>query len=254
MNHLNKQHLADRTAACRFERKFFLPPEKVDWARHLLQHVCLADQHYPAGTIHSVYYDSANLACYYASEEGSCHRDKVRIRWYDQAQSMGPEITGYVELKTKEGFAGFKQRQACSIEQARLNKTDMVRGLIGRDQLMKTLAEFGYYPDERPLPTLLVTYRRLRFVDFMTKTRISLDWNIRSLLLSSHCDRQEGYLTMRGGILEIKGPRMEIPVALRGIRMLDTDWTRYSKYGSCLDSQLAALGATGRLWPSGRAN
>jgi hypothetical protein len=34
--------------------------------------------------------------------------------------------------------------------------------------------------------------------------------------------------------------------------LVDSDWSRFSKYAYCIDSHLADLGSTGRLWPSGR--
>ncbi len=57
---------------------------------------------------------------------------------------------------------------------------------------------------------------------------------------------------LEGGIIEIKGPSMEIPESLRSISYLGTDWTRFSKYAGCLESQMERPGSIGRLWPSGR--
>ena len=44
---------------------------------------------------------------------------------------------------------------------------------------------------------------------------------------------------MTGGVIEVKGPSMELPVTLRYMRQLDVDWSRFSKYGGCLDAYFA---------------
>ncbi|HSW59135.1 MAG TPA: hypothetical protein VLH15_12070, partial [Dehalococcoidales bacterium] len=57
-----------------------------------------------------------------------------------------------------------------------------------------------------------------------------------------------------GGVVEIKGRQMELPLALRRLKILDTEWTRFSKYGNCLDACLHDPGNMAGYWPSGRPN
>jgi hypothetical protein len=235
----------------RFERKFYLPSSAIPFASHLLAHCCPADRRYPRGTIYSIYYDTAELDHYDESEQGSRIRQKVRIRWYDY--SPGAEtVAVFVELKSKNGFAGSKQRKEHTIPAHRLNPSVLRDGPLPYTQICNTLAEFDFYPQHQLYPMILISYRRLRFIEPLTGSRVSLDWTIRSTLINPLLNRGEGSLSMEGGVIEIKGRSGEIPQTLRSLNLLETDWSRYSKYASCMQSQLEDPGSYGRLTPSGR--
>jgi hypothetical protein len=45
---------------------------------------------------------------------------------------------------------------------------------------------------------------------------------------------------------------MELPVTLIRARILDTDWTRFSKYSASIDAHNEKPGTIGRLSPSGK--
>ena len=59
-------------------------------------------------------------------------------------------------------------------------------------------------------------------------------------------------LELPGAVIEIKGDSLELPPTLMQARMLNTDWTRFSKYSACLDAHSDKPGMIGRLSPSGR--
>ncbi len=236
----------------RFERKFYLPSSAIPFALHLLGHCCPADRRYPRGIIHSVYYDTADLEHYDESEQGSRTRKKVRIRWYDSSQDTAADIPVFVELKSKTGFAGSKQRKELPLSPQKLTLSAMRQGILPYMQILQILSEFDYMPESMLYPTLLISYQRLRFVDPMTGSRVSLDWNIRSTIVSPALDRGEQSLQMEGGVIEIKGQSGDLPPMLESMRLLETDWSRYSKYATCMQTQLEETGSFGRLTPSGR--
>lgn len=239
------------SASERFERKFYLPSSAIPFASHLLAHCCPADRRYARGTIHSVYYDTADLDYYDESEQGQRVRNKVRIRWYDYPQDADT-VPVFIELKSKNGFAGSKQRKEQPVPAQRLIPSALRDGPLSYTQLFNTLAEFDYQPHTQLHPMLLITYQRLRFVEPLTGSRISLDWNIRSTIVYPLLNRGEQSLSMEGAVIEIKGRSAEIPMTLRSLHLLDTDWSRYSKYATCMQSQLEKTGSYGRLMPSGR--
>jgi len=236
----------------RFERKFYLPAAKISFAAHLLAHCCLPDRQYPKGTVNSVYYDTADLEWFCDSQEGNHGRNKVRVRWYDSPQQISATMSVYLELKSKNGFASSKQRKEYLVPSRRLSHPGSHDSILNYSQVTQTLAQFGFFSDKPFQPVIFISYQRLRFEDLLTRTRLSLDWNIRSTLVSPPWNRQEGSLLMRGGVIEIKGPSVDIPPALQSIRLLETDWSRYSKYAACMESQLEMPGSAGRFWPSGR--
>jgi len=239
-------------AAERFERKFYLPASKVRFAGHLLAHCCPRDSEYPEGTVNSVYYDTPDLAFYHESDSGSHDRKKVRIRWYDHPGPSEAAARVFLELKTKRGYTSMKQRREFAVPAASLDLAGMRRGVLGELEVRQGLADFGFFPDAALKPMVLVSYRRQRFVDITTGTRVSLDWDISSLLVSPRLDRREGRLLMQGGVIELKGGSKDIPPALQSMRVLGTDWSRFSKYGSCMETQMETPGTAGRFWPSGR--
>jgi hypothetical protein len=236
----------------RMERKFYLPDTKIAFAAQMLAHCCPADRNYPRGEIHSLYFDTEDLDYYEDSEQGSRQRVKVRIRWYDRVAETAAAVPVFVELKSKTGFAGTKQRKRFEVSPQRLDKAALRDGVLAYPLIAGTLAEFGYYPQDLLLPTILISYQRLRFTDLTTGARVSLDWNIRSTLVAPMLDRREGMLRMEGGVIEVKGRSMDLPPALEPLCFLETDWSRYSKYACCLQSQLEETGSVGRLLPSGR--
>ncbi len=236
----------------RFERKFYIQPPKISFAAHLLRHCCRCDPVYPEGVIHSVYYDTGDLDCFNDSDEGNYVRNKVRIRWYDGSSALDPTIPVFLELKSKRGFAGTKQRSRYDVESHRVGNGSMADGVLDYGTVRDVLSEFGYFPNKQLQPMILITYRRLRFEDMLTGMRISLDWDIRSTLVSRKLNRCEGSVSMSGGVIEIKGPSTDLPATLRSLRLLDTDWSRYSKYSACMESQLHRPGSVGRVHPSGR--
>jgi len=116
------------------------------------------------------------------------------------------------------------------------------------------MASFGHYLESPVRPIIIISYWRYRFTEIMTGVRVSLDCNIRSTVVDRSLGYTERELRLQGGVIEVKGHTMELPVTLRRMKLLDTDWSRFSKYSSCLDSHLAAPGTVARLWPPGRTD
>jgi hypothetical protein len=236
----------------RFERKFFVSPEKTFFARSLLSHICRRDGKYPQGRISSLYFDTPDLDHFQKSDDGNYEREKIRIRWYDEPSMQKKVVPIYLELKTKRGFASRKHRRQILVPAERLDKIQANNTIISRHIISQTLSEFGYFLQETILPVILITYERFRFIDTMTSTRLSFDWKVSSMLTAPGLGCCEAQLMLEGGVIEIKGPSMEIPVSLRPLISLGVDWTRFSKYASCLESQMEKPGSAGRFWPSGR--
>ena len=118
--------------------------------------------------------------------------------------------------------------------------------------LIDTLVGFAHFPEEPLRPIIMISYWRYRFNEMLTGTRVSFDYSIRSSMVAPELGYGERELRLRGGVIEVKGPTLELPITLRCIRLLDTDWSRFSKYGYCVESHLSEPGTDARLWPSGR--
>jgi hypothetical protein len=126
------------------------------------------------------------------------------------------------------------------------------KGIVSKSMLMNTLARFGYFLNKMLQPVIKISYWRYRFSDIMTGQQLSLDCHIRSTMIIPGPCNGERELESPGGVIEIKGRAMALPITLKRARMLDTDWTRFSKYSACIDSHTEKPGTVGRLSPSGR--
>lgn len=236
----------------RFERKYYLTPREVGLAYGLLRQTCPLARQFPSERINSVYFDTADLDQHERSASGDFHKDKVRIRWYGDDDDLQQMQTAFIELKSRRGFASTKQRRRLQVPAACLAPANLSKGIVPATLLTYTLAEFGYFPSDILLPIVKISYWRYRFTDMMTEQRISLDCHIRSTMVVPGWGNGEKELELPGGVIEIKGKDMQLSETLRRIRMLYTDWTRFSKYSACIDSHQERPGSIGRLSPSGR--
>ena len=107
-------------------------------------------------------------------------------------------------------------------------------------------------PDIQHGPIILISYERSRLNEIQTGVRVSFDRDIRALAIAPELGRREGEIRLPNGVIEVKGPSLELPVTLRRMRLLDVDWSRFSKYGSCMDVFFTDPGSVARFWPPGR--
>jgi hypothetical protein len=236
----------------RFERKFFVLPKNIGFAYTLLRQICRPDSQYPEGQVNSLYFDTTDLDQYMRSASGDFRKDKVRIRWYGDSSSYQGTVPVFLELKTRQGFASSKQRQRSLVPPQHLELAHLGGGIIGKTTLVNTLAKFGHYPKLPLRPIIVISYWRYRFNEMLTGTRVSLDYHIRSSMVAPELGYTERELQLRGGVIEVKGTTLELPITLRYIKLLDTDWSRFSKYGYCVESHLSEPVTVARLWPAGR--
>lgn len=236
----------------RIESKFFILPNNIDLAYGLLRQVCRPDIDYPEGQINSLYFDTVDLEQHERSLSGEYKKDKVRIRWYDKFENLQETVPVFVELKSRRGFSSSKKRAKFFVSREDLQLDRLNAGIIKKTMLEDTIAGFGHFPPETLMPIIAVSYLRYRFTEIMTGVRVSLDHNIRSTFIARDLGYGERELPLRGGVIEVKAPTMELPRTLRRMKLLKTDWSRFSKYSHCIDSHREDLGSIARLWPSGR--
>jgi hypothetical protein len=251
--HVHISASADIEIVQRIERKFFILPRNIGFVRTLMNEMCRPDRKFPEGQVNSLYYDTIDLAQYMRSIDGDLRKHKVRIRWYDKIEDYEGDIPIFVELKMREGLTSTKQRRRLLVPPRYLDRDSLSSGIIDSMTMARILAAFGYFPDRPLRPIVLIAYRRHRFTEVMTGARVSLDYDIRSTLVVRELGCGERDLKLRGGILEIKRPSMELPPTLvRRVNLLNTEWSRYSKYGQCIETYLSHPSAMARLWPSGK--
>ncbi|MDY6912208.1 MAG: VTC domain-containing protein, partial [Chloroflexota bacterium] len=217
--------LANGAFPQRFERKFFVAPRNIGFAYSLLRQVCHLDKEYPHGQINSLYFDTPDLDQHTRSMSGEFKKDKVRIRWYGTKESLPENVPVFLELKSRQGFASSKQRERLLVPLEMLDPNRLNAGIIDRTTLGDTILRFGYFPEKPLKPIIEISYSRYRFTEMLTGMRVSLDYDVRSTLVSREFGFGERELPLRGGVIEVKGPSMELPSTLHRIKLLDTDWS-----------------------------
>lgn len=252
MVNVHQTDLDKSQVAQRIERKFFVLPRNIGLAYALLRQFCRLDSEYPDEQVNSLYFDTEDLEQYIKSSSGEFRKNKVRIRWYHTLDDYHAEVPVFVEFKSREGFASSKQRQRLLAPVQHLEPASLYNGIIPTTTLIDTIASFGYYLEMPIRPIIVVSYWRYRFTEILTGVRVTLDSNIRSTIVNRALGYGERELKLAGGVIELKGHKMELPVTLRRMRLLDLDWSRFSKYSYCLDSHLTEPGTVARLSPSGR--
>ncbi len=239
-------------SAWRVERKFFILPKNIGLAYRLLRQVCHPSREYPEEQINSLYFDTPDLEQHNRSLAGEFRKDKVRIRWYGTDDDLREETPVFIELKSREGFASTKQRRRLVLPTERLRLSALANDIVPKSTLVDTLAAFGHFPTKPLRPIIKIAYWRYRFTEMMTGVSVALDSRIRSTMIAREFGYGERELGLPGGVIEVKGPKFELPMTLRQLKIMDLDWSRFSKYSHCIDSHSERLGGVGRLSPSGR--
>lgn len=236
----------------RFERKFHVMTPEVGLVYGLLNHICLLDGEFPSEQINSLYFDTTGLDQHERSSEGDFTKDKIRIRWYGTGCHQEEEQTVFLELKSRRGFSSTKQRIKLRVAGEALSLRMLSKGIVERSFLSDALWGFGYFPQEPVIPVIKISYWRYRFSDIITGQRVSLDCHIRSTMILPGAGNGVNELELPGAVIEIKGRTMELSPALRKLKVFYLDWSRFSKYSSCIDSHCDDPGTTGYLSPSGK--
>jgi hypothetical protein len=227
----------------RLERKFLVRQGAIYALIARAGHCCLPDPVYPYGDVHSIYYDTPELASYHESEDGDIIKTKYRIRWYDTPPPSG-DIPVWIEVKAKNGLRSRKLRVRHSVPAGVFSPGDY-RRLISHGQLQQFISASGA-PGGQPqlLPVALISYRRHRFLDPESGMGLAIDTDIESSILRYGSRADILKTRLRESILEIKGPEMALPGCFAALKECLTGWTAFSKYARGLDAQMSS----GTVW------
>ena len=167
----------------RFELKYLLHHRRArEFVRAISSHVradanAQGDGFYKVA---SLYYDSANLTCYWEKIDGEKFRRKVRVRTY----GANPE-EAFVEIKQRYNLSVQKRRCRFPCAEALQTMAEIVRGRYssGTDPVVdEAFLLTRLYNLE---PKLVVSYNRMAFFDrYKNDLRITLDRNIRARNIS----------------------------------------------------------------------
>ena len=182
--------------------------------------------------IFNIYFDSPSMHFLQEKLDGDLHRQKVRIRWYGDTPDILISETAKLECKQKIGAGGTKSAEKVVMPSGSIQA--LLQAKPWKKILAQSLPETLSSPSQFLAPVMLSRYRRRRFVDPATKTRLSFDDQICSLALSPAM-LQQGIqpIKLHDAVIEVKNDTGEMPDFIKltdHIRL-----TSFSKYSNLLE-------------------
>lgn len=217
----------------RFEKKYLLPVNVFLKLKNLLQNSFSSDAHANAeGYYHvsSLYFDKADLRCYYDKINGELHRYKFRLRSY--AADLNGTAPIFLEHKVKKENLQIKYKYPASDK------------LINQ-ALAKSPVDLTFFSGQGSyLPLLQVSYKRMAFnaYNLSSSDRGSSENHLRINFDYDIFFKQPGFshsraLIVKNKILtEIKSPVSELPNWLNEfLNEHAARDTEFSKYVECMN-------------------
>jgi len=198
----------------RYEFKYLLRPEVAERVVDFLASHLEMDEHCRGRdsnsyTVRSIYFDSPDFECFHEKLGGQKHREKFRIRTYNNPGS-GPL---FLENKIKDGLSYVKDKVTLNADILKAIKNldyDSLSEVDRHDKDKRILDKFFFYTYRRAYsPVVLVVYDREAYVYPGQDTiRVTLDKNLRARMFPNlaqiYDEERLEYLLYHWIILEIK--------------------------------------------------
>lgn len=216
----------------RTEKKYTISAVHTALASKLLSACCLPDPQFPEATVHSVYYDTLDMHYLREKLDSTYLKAKVRVRWYgdwDFATSTGP---AFLEAKIKEG--GRQQKIRLRLDESGLSLAGTHLSDPKFAALPTRLASQGIGLPSSLRPVCTIRYRRQRFIDPTTGTRLALDQCIHASAVNLACPGAAPP-ALPITVLETKGAMTTLPSYLAPLVPMGLQAETFSKYLYCFN-------------------
>jgi hypothetical protein len=209
------------------ELKFTLPAARVHLARRRLESVCRRDPAFPSAIVWTIYYDTPALVSLAEKINSDYLKRKIRVRWYSDlaGRASGP---AFVEAKLRVGTRRSKVRAALPVAADEIARWDLQDPRLLSLPLL--LRSQGILHQESWQPMMLIRYRRERFVEPLTQSRVSLDADISGAAANPRFVSAPDLSPLATAVLEVKGRGDDLPDALRPLLALGMHKRSFSKF------------------------
>ena len=209
------------------ELKYTLPAARGHLARRRLERLCRRDPEFPAAIVWTIYYDTPGLASLGEKLNSDYLKRKIRVRWYSDIEGhvSGP---AFVEAKLRVGTRRSKVRARLPYPAAEIAGWDLQDPRLLRIPLL--LREHGILGQESWQPMLRLRYRRDRFIEPLTHSRVSLDAEIAGSAANPRFLSAPDLSPLATAVLEVKGGGDRLPVSLRPLLALGMHKRSFSKF------------------------
>jgi hypothetical protein len=209
------------------ELKFSLPASRVHLARRRLDSLCRRDPEFPAAIVWTIYYDTPALISLGEKINSDYLKRKIRVRWYSDLEGRvsGP---AFVEAKLRLGTRRSKVRARLPYPAEEIAQWDLQDPRLLAFPVL--LRDHGILHQQAWLPIMLLRYRRDRFIEPLTRSRVSLDADISGSAANPRFVSAPTLSPLATAVLEVKGSGDELPAALRPLLALGLHKRSFSKF------------------------
>lgn len=209
------------------ELKFSLPASRVHIARRRLERLCRRDPKFPSAIVWTIYYDTPALDSLGEKLNSDYLKRKIRVRWYSD---LNGRVTGpaFVEAKLRVGTRRSKERARLPYPAEELATWDLQDPRLLGFPLM--LRDKGILGQDSWQPVMLIRYRRDRFIEPLSNSRVSLDADISAAAVNRRLVSAIDLSPLATAVFEVKGASDELPVALRSMLPLGLHKRSFSKF------------------------
>ena len=188
------------------------------------------DKTFPENLVTSIYYDKADLALLSAKRNSDYLKYKFRVRWYTNPVTADLSAA-FAEIKRKNGSSRYKHRIPLEIDSKVLeNAWACDANLLAILPEVRRI-DMSIDPDLKPI--IQITYKRHRFVDPFSQTRLNIDWDIRPVKANPHFLGGIDTSPLPVVICEVKGQATRLPGPMQCLTALGGRRRAYSKYYEC---------------------
>jgi len=208
------------------ELKYTLPAGRADIARRRLETLCRRDPQYPAALVWTIYYDTPALVSLGEKLNSDYLKRKIRVRWYSD---LSGHVSGpaFVEAKLRIGNRRSKVRTRLPFPASEMVSWNLQDPRLPGVPLL--LRQHGVLGQESWQPVMLIRYRRDRFVDPLTQSRVSLDAEICAMSVNRRYVPRLDPSPLATSVLEVKGVSEQLPATLRPLLPLGIRKSSFSK-------------------------
>ncbi len=150
--------------------------------RRRLESTCRRDRDFPAAVVWTVYYDTPALVSLGEKINSDFLKRKIRVRWYADLNGLasGP---AFVEAKLRIGTKRLKVRERLPFPAEAIARWELQDPRLRR--FPSLLRNHGVLGQESWLPMMMIRYRRDRFIEPLSRSRVSLDSDIAAVETNS---------------------------------------------------------------------
>ena len=201
------------------------------FARVILSSNLSLDRKYPFNYIFTLHFDTYELDSYYQKLNGEYYKSKLRVRWYSDTDKYFIPEKVFIENKVKKNKLVLKYRDGIFLTDNQ--RKEVCNPMHWTEFIERNKLNLQIRFDKPMLPIMLSCYRRYRFYDAFSGSRISLEDCIRAYQVSPLISRSNNVdPVLKGGVLEIKAKTQRLPLCLQSAGVFKI--ASFSKYEKLL--------------------